>query len=72
EGAVEDYTRAIALNPRYAEAYVNRGNKYGSQGNLRAALADFEKALGVAPANWRHRKVLEKKLAEVRKLMTGK
>ena len=26
--AIEDYSKAIELNPEYAEAYNNRGNAY--------------------------------------------
>ena len=42
--AIADYTAAIRLNPRDADAYYNRGLSYKSKGKLRKAKADFAKA----------------------------
>src|SRR5205085_10222994 len=39
DGAIADYTRAIALNPRYSIAYYDRGVVHGKKGELEAALA---------------------------------
>jgi tetratricopeptide (TPR) repeat protein len=44
QGAMADYTQAIQLNARDAQAYVNRGKLYASQGNIEAAKADFQQA----------------------------
>jgi len=37
--AIDDYTKAIELNPKYAEAYNNRGVAYGLQ-NLPTCACD--------------------------------
>jgi tetratricopeptide (TPR) repeat protein len=42
--AIDDYTKAIHLNPNNADAYYNRGVSYQSKGKLRKAKADFRKA----------------------------
>jgi hypothetical protein len=38
-------------------------------GDLGGAIADFEKALEVAPANWSHRRRTEESLANVRQAL---
>jgi len=43
------YNRAIQLKPYYADAYSNRGNLYSQGENSEAALADFDKAIGLRP-----------------------
>ncbi len=51
--AIAAYTRAIAANPRYAEAYFYRGNSYyargrwhrGNRNDLRGAIANYNQAL---------------------------
>ena len=55
KGAIEDYTKAIELNPNYAEAYANRGCAKEELGDKEGALADWKKAadLGdIQAANW--------------------
>ena len=42
--AITDYNRAIRLNPKYANAYYNRGLTYMAQGNIKKGMSDFEKA----------------------------
>ena len=53
EGKVADaeryYTRAIQLNPQYADPYTNRGNIYAAQGKSEAALKDFNMAIKLKP-----------------------
>ena len=44
------FTRAIGLDDRYAEAYVDRGNTYIAQNNWDKAIADFTRALELAKA----------------------
>ena len=39
-----DYTKAIEVNPQYAEAYYNRAIMYGQQGMETLACADLQKA----------------------------
>lgn len=48
-GAVADYDRAIALNPKYAGAYKSRGNARVKQGDLDGAIADYDRAIELVP-----------------------
>jgi tetratricopeptide (TPR) repeat protein len=51
-GAIADYNKAIELDPKDADAYINRGNaKYGN-GDKKGACLDWSKAgeLGTALA----------------------
>jgi tetratricopeptide (TPR) repeat protein len=45
DNAIQDYSRAIQLNPDYAEAYNNRGMAYVMKSNNQDAIADFKKVL---------------------------
>ena len=47
--AIEKYTKAIKLNPSYAEAYTNRGNAYSDKGDPDQAIADYTKAIELNP-----------------------
>ena len=49
EDAAECYRRAIARNPRYAEAYSNLGYVFEAQGNLEEAVAHYRKAIEFNP-----------------------
>jgi tetratricopeptide (TPR) repeat protein len=49
DGAIEDYTQAISLNPSLAEAFSNRGNARFKNGDLDGALKDYEEALRLRP-----------------------
>ena len=62
--AIADFTKAIQLNPHYAEAFLNRGSAYEVQGFLASigsqdhgksyyvrAMADFEEAIRLDPNN---------------------
>jgi Tfp pilus assembly protein PilF len=43
--AIENFSRAIALAPRWALAYNNRGIAYGKKGLLDKAIQDFDTAI---------------------------
>lgn len=43
--AILDFTKAIDINPEYAEAYYNRGTAYSDQGLYDKAILDFTKAI---------------------------
>jgi protein O-mannosyl-transferase len=47
--ALEDFTRAIEINPHYREAYINRGMIYNGMGNYNRAVEDFGKAIEINP-----------------------
>lgn len=47
--AVSDYTKAITLNPNYAQAYNNRAYTNMRMRNYSAALPDLDKALELKP-----------------------
>jgi tetratricopeptide (TPR) repeat protein len=49
--AVEDFTKAIALEPDNADAFYNRGLCYQMWGKPNAALADFEQTLVLNPGH---------------------
>jgi tetratricopeptide (TPR) repeat protein len=49
DGAVQDYTQAMALAPQDAEIVFNRGNAYAAAGNLPAAINDFTTAVTIRP-----------------------
>ena len=49
QGAIEDYTTAIALNPRLVLAYNNRGNLRQHFGDVDGAISDFTNVLAINP-----------------------
>jgi tetratricopeptide (TPR) repeat protein len=49
DGAIADYTTAIALNPRLVVAYNNRGNLRQYLGDMDGAIADFSTVLAIDP-----------------------
>ncbi len=49
ESALQDYDKAIRLQPDYATAYNNRGVTRGDKGDLEGALQDYDKAICLQP-----------------------
>jgi tetratricopeptide (TPR) repeat protein len=49
DGAVADYTQAIALDSRCAAAYFGRGQIHANKGQMQAAQADYSKAVECDP-----------------------
>ncbi|MDO8281352.1 MAG: tetratricopeptide repeat protein [Thermodesulfovibrionia bacterium] len=47
--AIDDYSKAIEIDPRHAKAYSNRGSAYESMDKLDLAVKDFTKAVEVDP-----------------------
>jgi len=47
--ATNAYSKAIQLNPQYAEAYIGRGAAYDDLGNFQQAINDFGKAIELKP-----------------------
>jgi tetratricopeptide (TPR) repeat protein len=54
DGAIADFTKAIELNPKYAQAYLNRGNAKAPKGDLDGAIADYSKAIELNPKSDRN------------------
>lgn len=48
-GSINDFNKAIELNPKYAEAYNGRGCSKAVQENYRDAINDFTKAIELKP-----------------------
>lgn len=49
--AIEEYTKAIELEPDLAPAYSNRGTVYEELGQYKKAIEDFTKAIELNPDN---------------------
>jgi len=47
--ALADFDQAIALNPRVAKVWVNRGNVLGAMGRNDSSLVSFDRALALKP-----------------------
>lgn len=47
--AIEEYTKAIKLNSKFAEAYNQRGIAYYKKGETDKAIKDFSKAIELNP-----------------------
>lgn len=50
--AVEEFKKAIEINPNYADAYHNLGNTYQQMGQIDAAVENYQKALSINPNLW--------------------
>ena len=62
--AISDYTKAIELNPKDAEAYYNRGVAYATLGKPEEAKKDLLKVVELDPAS----KALVKRISDHFKL----
>jgi tetratricopeptide (TPR) repeat protein len=49
QGSIEQFTRAIEINPQVAELYLFRGISYQEIGDQDKALADASKAISIQP-----------------------
>ncbi len=47
--AIEDYSRALVLNPGHAEALYNRGNSYADVGDHDRAIEDYSQSIRIKP-----------------------
>ena len=47
QGAIADYSQALAANPRYTQAYVNRGRIKDALADKQGAISDYNKAIAV-------------------------
>jgi tetratricopeptide (TPR) repeat protein len=51
QGALADYNKAIALNPKYSAAYIIRAILKSGLNDVKGALADYSKAIAFDPRN---------------------
>ena len=51
EAALEAFDRALAINPKFAEAAFARGNVLNSQGDAREARLAWDQAAALAPGS---------------------
>jgi Tfp pilus assembly protein PilF len=49
--AIEEFTKAIEIDPSYSYAYYNRALEYYRIGELERCLADYNKAMELEPDN---------------------
>ena len=47
--AIDSYDQAIKINPKYVEAFNNRGSAKGNLGEYRDAIADFNETIEINP-----------------------
>jgi tetratricopeptide (TPR) repeat protein len=52
-GAVDNFTKAIDLNPAYTEAYFNRAFDRKESGDIKGALEDYEKTIALNPGHYK-------------------
>jgi tetratricopeptide (TPR) repeat protein len=50
--AIEEFQKAIEINPNYADAYHNLGNTYQQIGEIDEAIPYYQKALEINPNLW--------------------
>jgi tetratricopeptide (TPR) repeat protein len=48
-GAIRNYSKAIELDPSFADAYIRRGMARRAKGSLNGAIEDFERAEEIDP-----------------------
>ena len=48
-GDIADFTKALELNPKFAEAFLNRGFAKRSAGDIEGAKVDFKSSIEVDP-----------------------
>ena len=64
--AIEDYSKAIELNPSYTSAYYNRGLAYDKLRAFKQAIEDFRKFIDIAPPQYAgHFEIVKKKVREL-------
>jgi tetratricopeptide (TPR) repeat protein len=49
EKALEDFTRAVAIDPTKADGYLGRANALQTLGQYEASLKDYDKAIDIDP-----------------------
>ena len=73
QGAIEDFTQALRLNPQDAIAFNNRGLAYANQGDYQPAIADYNQALRLNPQDaeaYYNRGLAYRKLGDTQQAIT--
>jgi len=50
EKAIEDFDRAIALDPYFRDAFLNRGTAFENMGRFDSAIENFDAAIALSPS----------------------
>ena len=48
--AIDDFDRAIALDPYFSDAFLNRGNAFEKKGEFEKAINNFDRAIALNPS----------------------
>jgi tetratricopeptide (TPR) repeat protein len=67
DGAIEDCSTALSVQPNYPLARFNRGRAYFGKGDRAAAEKDLAEVLKSVPPDWPYRAEAEQILREIRK-----
>ena len=54
EKAIEDFDRAIALDPYFRDAFLNRGTAFENIGRFDSAIENFDRAIALSPSYEAH------------------
>jgi tetratricopeptide (TPR) repeat protein len=54
KGAIADYDKALAINPRESDAYIGRGLAKEKTGDPSGAIDDYNQALAINPKDYLH------------------
>jgi tetratricopeptide (TPR) repeat protein len=68
DAAIASYDAAIALNPRAWAVYAQRGFARATRNEWSAALADYRRALELAPVDWPQRADVERLAAQAQRM----
>jgi tetratricopeptide (TPR) repeat protein/V8-like Glu-specific endopeptidase len=66
-GAIEEYNKALDINPKYGKAYFGRGNVHKELKDYPKALADYSKTIAIDPkyaAAYNNRGIVHKQLKD--------
>ena len=72
DGAIEDYTKAIEIDPKNETYYHSRGVSRYLKKDLKGAIEDMRKTLRVAAPNWKNRKAVEGSLKKMQEALQKK
>jgi serine/threonine-protein kinase len=68
ENALDDVDEAVRVDPKQPEAYAYRGQiRQFHKDDAAGAIADYEKALSLAPKGWSNRKIVQELLEQAKK-----